>query len=409
MPQQLRCYSQLRRRVSRDVTQFPATGGRSDGMMLALVLALMMAAAVFTVLWPLSRSREIVSSVAAGAASDVAVYRDQLDEIERDRAAGVIGADEAQAAQVEVSRRLLGAAETSEVETFSDDIAARRFRRRATALAALVLIPVGAAFVYLAVGSPSLPGQALADRTDIREQNSLPAMIAKIETHLEQNPADGRGWEVVAPVYMRLGRYDDAVRADRNTIKYLGESSVRLGNLGEALISQANGVITAEAKSLFEKIAMADSKDARAQYYVGLAAEQDGRREEAAKTWRALIAQAAADAPWLPAVKEALARIDGSVPPGASGPNAEDIAMSAEMSPADREKMVRGMVDRLSVRLHEDGSDVEGWLRLMRAHVVLGERDKAAAAAADARRALKDAPDKLRRIDDGAKSFGLGG
>jgi cytochrome c-type biogenesis protein CcmH len=321
----------------------------------------------------------------------------------------VIGADEAQAAQVEVSRRLLGAAETSEAETFSDSITGRRFRRRATALVALVLMPVGAAVVYLAVGSPALPGQALAERTDIREQNSLPAMIAKIETHLEQNPADGRGWEVVAPVYMRLGRYDDAVRADRNVIKYLGESSARLGNLGEALISQANGVITAEAKSLFEKIATTDGADARAQYYVGLAAEQDGRRVDAAKTWRGLIAQAPADAPWLSGVKEALARVEGGAAAAAPGPNAEDVALAAEMSPADREKMVRGMVDRLSARLHEDGSDVDGWLRLMRAHVVLGERDKATAVASDARRALKDAPDKLRRIDDSAKTFGLGG
>jgi cytochrome c-type biogenesis protein CcmH len=377
-------------------------------MMLALVLALMMAAAILAVLWPLSRGREAVPGEALDAAPDIAVYRDQLEEIERDRSAGAIGADEAQAAQVEVSRRLLAAARPSGSALLTEDIAARRFRRRATALAALVLMPAGAALVYLAVGSPGLPGQALADRSDMRD-NSLPAMIAKIESHLEQNPTDGRGWAVVAPVYLRLGRFDDAVRADRNAIKYLGESPARLGDLGEALVSQANGVITGEAKALFEKAAAADAKDARAQFYLGLAAEQDGRREDAAKTWRVLITQAPADAPWLPAVKEALARVDGTPPPTAPGPSAEDIAVASGMSADDREKMVRGMVDRLSQRLHEDGSDVDGWLRLMRAHVVLGEREKASETAADARRALKDAPDKLRQIDDGAKSFGLGG
>jgi cytochrome c-type biogenesis protein CcmH len=71
--------------------------------------------------------------------------------------------------------------------------------------------------------------------------------------------------------------------------------------------------------------------------------------------------------------------------------------------------MVRAMVDRLAARLQTDGSDVEGWLRLMRAHMVLGDRDKARAAAADARKALKDAPDKLRQIEDGARTFGLDG
>jgi cytochrome c-type biogenesis protein CcmH len=121
-------------------------------MMLALVLALMMAAAILAVLWPLSRGREAVPGEALDAAPDIAVYRDQLEEIERDRSAGAIGADEAQAAQVEVSRRLLAAARPSGDAPLTEDIAARRFRRRATALAALVLMPAGAALVYLAVG-----------------------------------------------------------------------------------------------------------------------------------------------------------------------------------------------------------------------------------------------------------------
>jgi cytochrome c-type biogenesis protein CcmH len=159
-------------------------------MVLALVLALMMAAAVFAVLWPLSRGREVVFA-GTGASSDVAVYRDQLDEIERDRASGRVGADESQAAQVEVSRRLIAAAGTGNDGKLSEDAPARRFRRRVTALAALILMPVFAALMYLSIGSPGLPGQALADRTDTKD-NSLPAMIAKIESHLEQNPVSRR-------------------------------------------------------------------------------------------------------------------------------------------------------------------------------------------------------------------------
>lgn len=368
-------------------------------MLLGLVLALMMGIAVFAVLWPLSRSR-----TTRAASSDVAVYRAQLDEIERDRATGAIAAADAEAARVEVSRRLLGAVESPSVAP--PDLSSNLFRRRATAVAALVLMPLSAVVLYLALGSPALPGQPRAARVLEQEQQSLDAMIARVESHLENNPDDGRGWDVIAPVYMRLGRFDDAVRAGRNVLRTLGETPERQANLAEALVMQANGVVTAEAKTLFEH-ASTDPDNARAHFYLGLAAEQDGRPADAAQIWRALIARAPADAPWLAPVRQALTRVDGASP--APGPNADDVAAAADMAPAEREQMVHAMVDRLAARLHEDGSDVEGWLRLMRAHMMLGDRDKARAAAADARRALKDTPDKLRRLDDGAKAFGLDG
>jgi cytochrome c-type biogenesis protein CcmH len=71
--------------------------------------------------------------------------------------------------------------------------------------------------------------------------------------------------------------------------------------------------------------------------------------------------------------------------------------------------MIRGMVQRLSDRLHIDGNDVDGWMRLVRAYAVLGDRDKAKGAAADARRALADRPDQIKRIDDLVKGLGLEG
>jgi cytochrome c-type biogenesis protein CcmH len=70
------------------------------------------------------------------------------------------------------------------------------------------------------------------------------------------------------------------------------------------------------------------------------------------------------------------------------------------MSPDDRAAMVRGMVERLAERLNRDGSDVEGWLRLVRAYTVMGDRERALSAVAGARRALGHDADKLRRLDD---------
>jgi cytochrome c-type biogenesis protein CcmH len=378
--------------------------------MLWLVLALMTAAAMFAVLWPLARSRRV-----DGDASDVVIYRDQLHEIERDRASGTIGTAEADAARVEVSRRLLAAADAQAPP--AADPALRLRHRRWTAVAAFVVIPLGAICVYLVLGSPNLPGQPLAQRFAApADANSVAGLIARVETHLEHNPDDGRGWDVVAPIYMRLGRFDDAIRAYRSALKLEGETADRQASLGEALAGAAGGVITTDAKGAFERALVLDKSNPRAQFYLGLAAEQDGRASEAVDRWQSLIAHAPADAPWLAYVREALARVEpsraqtqGSGAPAGSGPSAQDVASAAEMSPSERDQMVRGMVERLAARLSADGSDVEGWLRLMRAYVVLGELGKARAAAADARRALASDPTKLHRIDEGVKNFGLDG
>src|SRR5665213_549753 len=216
-------------------------------MTLWLVFSLMTAAAIFAVLWPLSRRAPLRHG------SDIAVYRDQLDEVSRDRAAGLIGETEAEAARVEVSRRLIAAADAAATEVPAPQAAARR-RRRTTAVAAFILLPIGAVLLYLVLGSPQLPGQPLAARLQVPDEaNSIASQIARVERHLEQTPDDGRGWEVIAPVYMRLGRFDDAVRAWRNAIRLNGPSSAREAEFGEAQVAAANGVITAEAKAAFER------------------------------------------------------------------------------------------------------------------------------------------------------------
>jgi cytochrome c-type biogenesis protein CcmH len=154
-----------------------------------------------------------------------------------------------------------------------------------------------------------------------------------------------------------------------------------------------------------------DKDDLRAQFYVGLAAEQDGDRTKAATIWRGMLEGAPSDAPWAPMVREALLRVGGTPPIASStpGPNAADMNAAAQMSEADRNEMVRGMVGRLAERLAQNGDDVDGWQRLMRAYMVLGERDKARAAATDAKRALASDPEKLKRLQDTIKEIGLEG
>jgi cytochrome c-type biogenesis protein CcmH len=371
-------------------------------MTLWFVLALMTAAAMFAVLWPLSRR-----AGQGRSGSDLAVYRDQLEEIERDLAAGLIGAQEAEAARVEVSRRLLAAADRAKNTTVPAQSSAL-WRRRATSLIALILLPIGALALYLSFGSPHLPGAPLESRrAQAPDTRSIESMVAQVEVHLERNPDDGRGWDVIAPVYMRAGRFSDAVRARANVLRLLGATAGREADLGEAMVAAANGVVTAEAKTVFERALALDAVEFKAHYYIGLAAEQDGKPQEAARIWRELLARAPANAPYRPLIQSSLSRVD----PGAAapGPSSEDVAAAQQLTPEQRNEMIRGMVDRLAERLKADSSDLDGWLRLMRAYIVMGDADKARAALADARKALDGDADKRRKLDEFAKGLGLEG
>jgi cytochrome c-type biogenesis protein CcmH len=272
------------------------------------------------------------------------------------------------------------------------------------------LLPLGAAGLYLQLGSPDLTGQPQTARHDTpTEQSPIVELVGRVEAHLEQRPEDGRGWEVLGPVYIRLGRYDDAVRARKNALRLLGPTAEREADLGEAITGAANGIVTADAKEAFDRAARLNPSDVRARYFIGLAAEQDGRPKEAAETWRALLAEASADAAWTGFVRESLARVDPSAAASQPGPSADDVAAASEMSPEQRNEMVRGMVSRLAERLKQDGNDVEGWLRLVRAYMVLGDKQQARAAAGEARRALASDPEKLRRVDELIKGLGLEG
>jgi cytochrome c-type biogenesis protein CcmH len=372
-------------------------------MTLWIIFAVMTTAALFAVLWPFGRKP---SNAAAG--SDRLVYEDQLKEVDRDREAGLIGNAEAEAARVEISRRLLAAVDAETVIPKQSSVNANARQRRA-AVVAIVIVPLVALTSYLKLGSPDIPAQsAFARANDSAEDRSIASLIGQVENHLAHNPNDGAGWEVIAPVYLRLGRFGDAVMARKKAITLNGDSPARESDLGEALVAAADGVVTDEAKLAFQRAVAGDGRNAKARYFIGLADEQDGNRDDAAKEWRALLDEAPADAPWKDLVRTALARVS-TEPAAASGPSAADIAAAENMPEAERAEMIRGMVQQLSDRLHANGKDIDGWMRLVRAYAILGDREKAKDAAADARRALSDQPDQIKRIDDLVRGLGLEG
>src|ERR1700733_316459 len=367
-------------------------------MTLWFVFALMTALAVFAVLWPLGRATRPQRE-----GNEATVYKDQLAEIGRDVSAGLIGGSEAEAARVEISRRLLTAVDAERVLPSSVNTTLRR----AVAVIAFVGLPLIAVAFYLPLGSPKLPDFPLSQRAQAPGASQpLDNLVTQVEAHLEKNPTDGRGWNVLAPVLARIGRFDDAVRAYRNSITYNGDSAPRRADLGEAIAGAAGGVVTSEAKAEFERAVALDPDEVKARYFLGLAAEQDGRAAEAASIWRTMLAKAPADAPWRPLVQAALARVGGSTAPALSD---DAMAAAKDMNEADRGAMIHRMVDRLAARLKQNGDDVEGWLRLVRAYMVMGDRDKAKSALADARQAVANDAERLRQLNEGLKNLGLGG
>jgi cytochrome c-type biogenesis protein CcmI len=373
------------------------------------ILAFMTGAAVFALLWPMSRrANPAAPPEAGGLATETGFYEDQLREIERDEARGLIAAPEAEAARTEAARRLLRANRAG--VPAAQDIAEPALRqRRAASAFALSTIPLVALIAYGLYGSPHMPAQSAAERQSAQsgDQDLLKA-IGQIEARLAADPTDGRGWSVLAPVYMRMGRFDDAAHAYEAATRLLGETAPRLSDWGEALVAAANGAVTPQAKAIFQRAVDLDGQVAKPRFYLARAAELDGDIPQAIQRLQAMADAAPADAPWLPLVRENLARLKGEAAPGpAKTPEAGAAAALQALPPASRDGAIRAMVDSLDKRLADRGGTLEDWLRLVRSYGVLQERDKAKDALERARKALGDDPEAKTRLDAIAAEAGL--
>lgn len=348
-------------------------------MLLWIIIALLTAAAILAVLVPLSQAPAADDADARAAR----VYHDQLEELERDKADGRISAGEAEAARAEIARRLLAADSKARSRSERRDGHGGVGPRRLTAVLALLGIPILALSSYLGLGSPTLPGAPLAARLSAPiAPDDIETMIAKVEEHLVRQPEDGRGWDVIAPIFLRIGRLEEAEQAYRSAIRLLGPSAARQTGLGEAMVASEGGIVTAEAREAFEAAQALDSVAPAPRFYLALAAEQEGKTQAAATAWRALLADTSSESPWRGPIEQALARV--ATDAGPTGPSEEEIAAGAEMNATDREAMVEDMVTRLATRLRDQPQDVEGWLRLIRSYVVLGRTEAAAEAARSA-------------------------
>lgn len=381
-----------------------------------MVLFICFAVLAAAVTWAVTRP--LLAPPVAAPDTERAVYRDQLAEIERERAEGLVSDPDAEAARVEVARRLIRSADRSASPGTSDEAGAvGRYRAVLWAAAAL---PVAALALYLAVGTPGLPGRPYASRLDAPiEQASAGDLVAKVEAHLRSHPDDGRGWDVLAPVYMRLGEFREAADAYERAIRLLGESPQRLAGFARASIMLANGVVEEPARRAYEKLSALDAQAIEPQVWLAIAREQDGDVDGAADEYRRLAARAGTQEPWKSLIEERLKSAEkklaqpaeppasmeaGKVAPPPAGAGAKFHAMTPEQRQAFIESMVAGLAERLK----SNGKDLDGWMQLMRAYVVLGRATDASAALASARASFAGDDKALAQLEALAQVLGIG-
>jgi cytochrome c-type biogenesis protein CcmH len=348
---------------------------------------------------------------------DLSVYRAQLGELERDQERGLLAPVEARAARLEIERRMLAADADGRAARAPGAAAGRR--RLATALVVLLALPALSAVLYLRLGRPELPAVPFVERADrartAAQAPGLPSvekLVAELEQRVEAAPGDLEGWHRLARAYQLIDQPARAIQAYRRALA-LDEASAELqAGLAEAEIEAAGGIVTEAAGQALARALELEPANARARFYQGLALDQRGERRKALDLWTALIRDAPADAPYMPAVRErvtALAQDLGLDPAdvvpepaplaGASagrGPSDEQMQAARDMTPGQRTEMVQGMVESLAARLKDQPDDVEGWRMLARSYRVLGDAEKAAEAAGQvARRRPVDAAAQL--------------
>lgn len=406
-------------------------------MTLWIILTVMVALAVVGVVIPLVRRYE--ARIDARAAT-LAVLRDQLAEIDGQEKAGTASAAEAEALRTELRRRML--AESREVDSVSRPYGAQSLGRFAFAMAALVALAATA--LYAMMGRPDLTSSALpaAAASDPAAgpaaaaaggASDIDGLIRGLEQRMAANPSDPEGWRMLGWSYFQTGRFAESANAYRRAVAIAPDGPGYQSAFGEALVQAAQGSVTPEAASAFEAARTLDPADARARYFLAVLKDQKGDRAAAMADWIGLLNEAPADAPWAPDLRafvERIAKEDGidltgrlkpaaaapaavagpmQAPAATPGPTPDDVKNAMAMPEGDRQAMVRGMVDGLAARLQASPRDSDGWVRLMRARMVLGEASAASAALKQGVAAFADAPAEQQKLRAAAKSLGVPG
>lgn len=373
------------------------------------------------------------------AAYDLRVYRDQLTEVDRDLARGVLSEADAERIRAEVGRRVLAAdAQLQKAQAGADQ------PRGATyALIGIIAVALvgGTLAIYPQLGAPGMRDLPRATRIEASEElrttratqadfvAQLPAaptgpapsaefadLMAKLRETVAQRPDDLQGQMLLARNEAALGNYTAAWQAQEKVIALKGDTVTADDYVLQAdlMITAAQGYVSPEAETALRTALEKQPGNPIARYYLGHLARQVDRPDMAFRLWDALLKEGPETAPWVPAIRSQieeiawLAGIKNYTPPAAlPGPSAEDMQNAAEMTPEERQDMIRGMVERLNDKLANEGGTPQEWARLIGALGVLGQTDRAQAIWDEAQRIFADKPQMLAIVRGGAVQAGL--
>jgi cytochrome c-type biogenesis protein CcmH len=374
------------------------------------------------------------------AEADLQVYRDQLKEVGRDLARGVIAEAEAERARIEISRKLLDA-----------DRAGRGAGAAARGSPVLPVVLIGAAlagavWLYRAAGEPGYPDLPIAERIARAEtfREARPsqaeaeakagaaltgrpaadpqyaALMDRLRAAVAERPDDITGQRLLARNEAALGNFAAAIAAQREVIRLSGAGATAgdHATLADAMILATGGHVSPEAEEALIRALQLDPRNGTARFYMGLMWAQTGRPDLAFGLWRGLLEEGPAEAPWMPMIRSQIGFLADAagvnytpppapVPGAAPGPDAAAMAAAADMTPEERQQMIRGMVDQLAERLASEGGPAEDWARLVSSLGVLGEADRARAAYASARAALAGDAAALATVRSAAEQAGV--
>ncbi len=374
------------------------------------------------------------------AEADIAVYRDQLAEVDRDAARGTISATEADRSRVEISRRILEA-DRAVTGAVGSTVAGGPALVPVLFVAAVLVAAVGLYWRLGAPGYPDLPmserlAQAAAARADRPSQAEAEAqavlppvpgadakyaeLMEKLRKAVAEKPDDLTGQQLLARNEATLGNYSAAANAQAKVIALTGAKATAedYAALTDLYVLATGGYVSPEAEAAAGESLARDPKNGTARFYVGLMWAQTGRPDLAFRFWRGLLEEGPEEAPWIAPIRDQIGMLAAAAgvdytppaPVGAlKGPSAGDMAAAADMSAEDRTAMIRGMVGQLSERLMSDGGSVEEWSRLISSLGVLGEKDKAKEAWAKAQAAFAGQDVALESLRQAAEQAGVAG
>lgn len=378
---------------------------------------------------------------ASAQSYDLQVYRDQLKEVERDLARGVIAPEDAERVRTEVSRRILAA--DTDMRAHVAQSGVQPLALRAFVMIGAVGVVAGATLLYGQMGTPGYAGlpqkariaasdAARADRlsqAQIEAQLSAPqidpnvpneymALVTRLRDTVAARPDDLRGFELLARSEASIGNLPAAHVAQTQVVALKGDAATAsdFAELADMLVSAANGYVSDDAEQAVRGALERDAREPRARYYMGLYLMQVDRPDMAFRTWDALLRDSTDDAPWVPLIRgqmeelawrAGVARYQLPQTGAPRGPSVNDIAVAEDMSPEERAQMIRGMVEGLAGRIEEEGGTPGEWARLINAYAVLGDDAAVRATLAQARVVFADEPLTIEIVENAAKEAGF--